>query len=152
MCSSFFYTFSPHPMTAKVCWPLEWQWRDCNKKGLGRVVGWSEWWVGLLAGHCYLLACVISALPREKITSLWLEMQKAFQCTICSLALMACINKQTNQEMLVWFQAPRPIIMGDNGSVTIKDGKILKVEEGWLQTCLWQILYMFSIHGNDKCS
>lgn len=83
------------------------------------------------ASHCCLSTCVISALPREEITRHWLELQKAFQCTICYLALMAGVNKQTNQEMLALLQASWPFVtvtgMGGNGSVTVKDGKIFKV-------------------------
>ena len=52
-------------------------------------------------------------------------------CTICYLALMASVNKQTNQKMLALLQASWPFVMvtgmGGNSSVTVKDGKIFKV-------------------------
>lgn len=73
------------------------------------------------------MTCVVSALPREKNTRLWLELQEVFQCTICYLALKAGVNKQTNQEMLALLQAPWPFIMvigmGGNGWVTDEDKK-----------------------------
>lgn len=98
----------------------------------GGTKGVMSW----LTRYCCLLTCVISALPSKKITSLWLETQKAFQGTICYLALRTCINKQTNQGMLALPQAPWPclmvMVMGDNSSGTTKDGKIFKAEKGWL--------------------
>lgn len=81
--------------------------------------------------HRCLLTCVVWALPRERNTRLWQELQKAFQGTICYLALMAGVNKQTNQEMLALLQAPWPFDtvtgLGGNGSVTVEGGIIFKV-------------------------
>lgn len=106
-----------------------------------------------LTSHCCLLTCVISALPGE-ITSLWPAIQKDFQRAVCCLAPMTCVNKQTNQEMLPLLLAPRPslMVLGDNGSTTTGDGRIFKVEKSWIETGVQQILYVFCICGNDKCS
>lgn len=87
-----------------------------------------------LTSHRRILTCVISAWSSENITSLWLEVQKTFQCTICYLALMTCINKQTNKEMLALLLAPQPfaivLVMGDNDSAPTGNAKIFKVGKG----------------------
>ena len=56
--------------------------------------------------------------------------------------------------MLLFLQAPRPflLVLGDFSSTTVGDGRIFQGEKGLLGTPLLQILYMFCIRGNDKCS
>lgn len=102
--------------------------------------------MGWRASHCCLLTCVVSALPREKNTGLWLELQEAFQCTICYLALTAGVNKQTNQEMLALQQAPWPFIMvvgmGGYGSLSVEDGKIFPVQKAQVETHSQQTLHV----------
>lgn len=89
-----------------LCIPLLSLSSQCSSEGLSasgmamkklqqegaRRGGGTKWVMSWLTRHCCLLTCVISALPRE-ITSLWPEIQKDFQCTICYLAPMTCANK-----------------------------------------------------------
>lgn len=87
-----------------------------------------------LTSHCHILTCVISAWSKEKIASFGVRYQEAFQSTICYLALMTCINKQTNMGVLALLLAPQPFVMvlemGDNNSVRTGNGKIFEVGKG----------------------
>lgn len=51
-------------------------------------------------------------------------------------------------------QAPPPFltVLDDKGSPTVGDGRVFKVKKGWIETRVLQMLYMFCIGGNDKCS
>lgn len=102
--------------------------------------------MSLVASHCCLLTCVTSALPRET-TSVWPEIQKDFQCTICYLAPVTCVNIQSNRETLPLLQAPWPFLMvlADKGSATVEDGRIFEVGKGWIETRVQQTLYMFAV-------
>lgn len=121
-----------------------------QQEGPGGAVGQSEWWVGSPAAAASWH--VLSRHCPGRSQSLASDTGRLSGYNLLPGTSDLC--KQTNQGTLPLPQAPRSFLMvlGDKGSTTNQDGRVFEVGQGWRETAVQQIFYMFCMRGNDKCS